>query len=121
LSSDNGSSPYVFPEALRRAKEHADALAAKLELSEKAREKAQKDATAIEVLRQRLQTDEDALSDKVAQQIERENTIVARFDMQNRRFTSKLFSALYYFASAFADVVIFNVDELMVSSSRADG
>jgi hypothetical protein len=32
------------------------------------------------------------LSNKVTQQIERENAIVARFDTQNRRFTSKIFT-----------------------------
>ena len=63
---------FCFPifsssEALWRAEERADALAAKLERSEKAREKAEKDAAAVEGLRQRLQTAEDALSDKVAQ------------------------------------------------------
>jgi hypothetical protein len=111
-------SDFFFSEALRRAEERADALAAKLERSEKAREKAEKDAAVVEGLRQRLQTAEDSLSDKVTQQIERENTIVARFDTQNRRFTSKLFTALYYFASAFAHVVISNLDELVFSSSR---
>jgi Flp pilus assembly protein TadD len=57
----------IFSEALRQAKECADALEAKLKLSEKAREKAEKDAAAVEGLRQRLQTAKDALSDKVAQ------------------------------------------------------
>ena len=58
---------FSSSEALRRAEERADALAAKLERSEKARGKAEKDVTAVEGLRQRLQTAEDALSDKVAQ------------------------------------------------------
>jgi hypothetical protein len=40
-----------FSEALRRAEERADALAAKLERSENAREKAEKDAAAVEGLR----------------------------------------------------------------------
>jgi hypothetical protein len=61
----------------------------KLDLSEKAREKAEKDAATIGYLRQRLQNAEKALSDKIAQQIERENAIVDRFDTQNRRFISK--------------------------------
>ncbi|KAK1649499.1 hypothetical protein QYE76_067304 [Lolium multiflorum] len=55
--------------ALRQAEEHADALAAKLEFSEKSREKAEADA-AVEDLRQRLNNTENALSDKIAQQIE---------------------------------------------------
>jgi Flp pilus assembly protein TadD len=81
----------LFSEALRRAEEHADALEAKLKSSEAAREKAEKDAAVVESLRQRLQTAEDALSEKEAQQIKRENAIVARFDTQNRRFISKHF------------------------------
>jgi hypothetical protein len=76
---------------LRRAEERADALAAKLELSEKAREKAKADAAVVEDLRQRLQTAENSLSDKISQQIERENAIADRFDTQNRRFVSKFF------------------------------
>ena len=76
--------------ALRRAEERAAALDAKLKVSEKARVKAEKDAAAIEGLRQRLQTAEDALSDKEAQQIERENAIVTRLETQIRRFTSNL-------------------------------
>jgi flagellar motility protein MotE (MotC chaperone) len=86
--------PSIFLEVLRRAEEHADALASKLELSEKAREKAEEDAAAVESLRQRLQTAENALSEKNSQQIERENAIADRFDTQNQRFTSKLFSFL---------------------------
>ncbi|KAK1685580.1 hypothetical protein QYE76_046428 [Lolium multiflorum] len=60
-------------DALRRAEERVDALAAKLELSEKSREKAEADAAAAEDLRQRLQTAENDLSDKIAHQIAREN------------------------------------------------
>ncbi|KAM0857498.1 hypothetical protein ACQ4PT_048462 [Festuca glaucescens] len=75
-------------EALRRAEERADALEAKLKSSETARKKAEKDAVAVESLCQRLKTAEDALSDKEAQQIERENAIVERFETQNRRFTT---------------------------------
>jgi hypothetical protein len=58
---------YLTSEALRLADEHADALDAKLKRSEKAREKAEKDAGAVEGLRQRLQTAEDALSNKETQ------------------------------------------------------
>jgi Flp pilus assembly protein TadD len=77
-------------EALRRAKERADALNAKLKCNEEARAKVEKDAAAVEGLRQRLQTAEDALSDKEAQQIEHENAIVTRLETQIRQFTSKL-------------------------------
>ena len=81
----------ILSDALRRAEERADALAAKLGLSEKARKKAEADAAAVEDLRQRLQNAENALSDKISQQIERENAIANRFDTQNRRFVSKFF------------------------------
>jgi hypothetical protein len=53
-------------EALRRAEERTDALAAKLEINKTARKKSEKDAATIEGLRQRLKTAEDTLSDKVA-------------------------------------------------------
>lgn len=76
--------------ALQQAEERAEALATKLELSEKAREKAETDAATVEGLRQRLANAENALSDKIAQQIMREEGIIARFDAQNRRFVSKL-------------------------------
>jgi hypothetical protein len=77
------SNRHFFPfvsEALRRAEERADALDAKLKVRERARVKAEKDAAAIEGLRQRLQTAEDILSDKEAQQIERENAVVTRLE-----------------------------------------
>ncbi|KAK1621250.1 hypothetical protein QYE76_026767 [Lolium multiflorum] len=80
-------------EALRRAEERADALDAKLKISEKAHEKAEKEAAAIEGLPQRLQIAEDTLRDKVAQQTERGNAIVTRLGTRNRRFT-KIFSEL---------------------------
>jgi vacuolar-type H+-ATPase subunit I/STV1 len=109
----------LFPsEALRRAEERADALEAKLKSSETARLKAEEDAAAVEGLRQRLRTAEDALSEKEARQIERENAIVERFNTQNRRFTSKLLRCLP-FASVF--ICFSDVDEFMVCSSRADG
>jgi hypothetical protein len=75
-------------------------LEATLKISEKAREQAEKDVAAVERLRGRLKTVEDTLSDKEAQQIERENARVMRFETQNRKFTSKLLLHLP-FASAF--------------------
>ncbi|KAK1681154.1 hypothetical protein QYE76_042002 [Lolium multiflorum] len=76
-------------DALRRAEQRTDDLEAKLKASETAHKKAEKDAAAVEGLRQRLQDAEDALSEKEAQQVEHENAIVERFEMQNRRFLSK--------------------------------
>jgi hypothetical protein len=78
---------YLSLEALRLAEECADALDAKLKRSKKAREKAEKDVAVVEGLRQRLQTAEDALSDK---ETERENAIITRLETQIRRFTSNL-------------------------------
>ncbi|KAM0885795.1 hypothetical protein ACQ4PT_030102 [Festuca glaucescens] len=77
-------------EALRHAEERADALEAKLKSIKAARKKAEEDAAAVEDLRQRLTTAENALSEKEARQIERENAIVERFDTQNRRFTRRM-------------------------------
>jgi gamma-glutamylcysteine synthetase len=85
--------------ALQQAEERAEALAAKLERSEKAREKAEADAATVEDLRQRLANAENALSDKIAQQIKREEGLIARFDAQNRRFASKL---LPFYLSSFS-------------------
>jgi hypothetical protein len=67
----------------------SDALTAKLELTEKDREKAEADAAAVEDLRQRLNKAENALSDKFVQQIAREEAIINRFDTQNHRFIGK--------------------------------
>jgi hypothetical protein len=68
LPSNKGSLPsdFLLPEALQRAEERADVLAANLERSEEAREKAEKDAAVVEGLRQRLQTAKDVLSEKIA-------------------------------------------------------
>ncbi|KAK1693100.1 hypothetical protein QYE76_009797 [Lolium multiflorum] len=92
-----GSQSIGFPDeadalkvVLRQAEEHADALASKLELSEKAPEKAEADAAAVEDLHQRLNNAENALSDKVAQQIKCKKAIINRFDTQNRRFVRRM-------------------------------
>jgi uncharacterized protein involved in exopolysaccharide biosynthesis len=50
--------------ALRQAEGRAETLAAKLELSEKACEKAEADAATVEDLRQHLANAENALRDK---------------------------------------------------------
>jgi hypothetical protein len=78
---------FFLSEARRRAEERVDALDTKLKRSEKAREKAEIDVAAVEGLRQRLQTAEEALRNKETQQIERENAIVTRLETQIRRFT----------------------------------
>jgi hypothetical protein len=58
-------------------------------LSEEAREKAEADAASIEELRQRLAKEETALSDKIAEQITREQGIIDRLEAQGRRFFRK--------------------------------
>jgi NADH:ubiquinone oxidoreductase subunit B-like Fe-S oxidoreductase len=98
-----------LPEALRRAEERADALEAKLKTNETARKKAEKDANAIVSILQRLKTTEDAFSDKEAQQVERENAIVERFETQNRRFKSKsCFHLPFAFACVSLSLVLTN-------------
>ncbi|KAK1699516.1 hypothetical protein QYE76_016213 [Lolium multiflorum] len=72
--------------SLQQAEEHAEALEAKLKLSEEAREKAEADAASVEDLRQRLAKAETALSDKIAEQIMREQGIIDRLEAKSRRF-----------------------------------
>ncbi|KAK1649206.1 hypothetical protein QYE76_067011 [Lolium multiflorum] len=69
--------------ALHRAEERADDLEAKVKASETAHKKAEKDAAAVEDLRQRLQAAEDALSDKEAKQVEHENEISTLLETQS--------------------------------------
>ena len=69
-----------FLENLDRAEKHAEELALKLEQREKAREKAEQDAAIVEDLRRRLHEAKNALSDKVSQQIARENSIIDRLE-----------------------------------------
>jgi exonuclease VII large subunit len=86
-----------FLESLDRAEKRVDALAVKLEQSERAREKAEQDVVVGD-LRQRLHNAKSALSEKVSEQIARENAIIDRLETQNRRFVSKCFpSAAFVF------------------------
>jgi small-conductance mechanosensitive channel len=73
-------SPLVLPEGLSEANKRADDLALKLEQSEKARKKAEEDAASVGDLRKRLHQAENALSDKTAQQIAREEAIIGRLE-----------------------------------------
>ncbi|KAK1617599.1 hypothetical protein QYE76_023116 [Lolium multiflorum] len=77
-------------QALVTANKRADDLAVKLEKSEEARKKAEKDAASIEDLRKRHHKAENALSDKITQQIAREENVIARLESQNRRFVRKM-------------------------------
>ncbi|KAK1650090.1 hypothetical protein QYE76_067895 [Lolium multiflorum] len=76
-------------ENLAESNKRADALAIKLEQSEKARQKAEADAAAVEDLRKRLHDAETSLSENIAQQSARETEIVARLESQSRRFVRK--------------------------------
>jgi hypothetical protein len=79
---------FFLSEALRLAEERANDLEKKLKASEKAHKKAEKEAADVKDLHQRLRAAEDALSDKEAQLVQRENDIIARFEMQSSRFLS---------------------------------
>jgi septal ring factor EnvC (AmiA/AmiB activator) len=79
----------ILPGDLAEANKRDDALAAKLEQSEKARKKAEADAAAVEDLRKRLHDAETSLSENIAQQSARETEILTRLESQSRRFVSK--------------------------------
>ncbi|KAK1615873.1 hypothetical protein QYE76_021390 [Lolium multiflorum] len=70
---------------LAEANKRADALATKLEQSEKARKKAESDAAAVEDLRKRLHDAETSLSENISQQSAREQEILSRLESQSRR------------------------------------
>jgi small-conductance mechanosensitive channel len=85
-------SPFILLESLSEANKRADDLARKLGQSEKAREKAESDDAAVEGLRKKLHDAENALSENTARQSAREEDIIARLELQNRRFVSKCFN-----------------------------
>jgi hypothetical protein len=62
----------VMAETLAESNKRVDALAVKLEQSEKTRKKAEADAAAVEGLRKRLHDAETSLSDNIAEQAARE-------------------------------------------------
>ncbi|KAK1612065.1 hypothetical protein QYE76_035738 [Lolium multiflorum] len=74
---------------LAEANNHANALAAKLEQSEKARKNAEADAAAVEDLRKRLHDAETSLSENIQQQSARETEILSRLESQCRRFVRR--------------------------------
>ncbi|KAK1608693.1 hypothetical protein QYE76_032366 [Lolium multiflorum] len=76
-------------EKLAESNKRADALAAKLEQSEKARMKAEADAAAVEDLQKRLDDAKNALSENVAQHSAREEEILSRLESQSRRFVRR--------------------------------
>ncbi|KAK1609320.1 hypothetical protein QYE76_032993 [Lolium multiflorum] len=90
-------------EKLAEANERANTLAQKLEQSEEARKKAESDASkaraeadkakadaaGIEELKKRLHDAETSLSEHIAAQSAREDAIIKRLKLQNRRFVNK--------------------------------
>ncbi|KAK1580004.1 hypothetical protein QYE76_059225 [Lolium multiflorum] len=74
---------------LAESNKRADALAVKLKQSEENRQKAEKDAAAIEDLRKRLHKAETSLSDNITQQSAREAEILSRLESQCRRFVRR--------------------------------
>ncbi|KAK1630998.1 hypothetical protein QYE76_005313 [Lolium multiflorum] len=74
---------------LADANKCANALATKLEQSEKARKKAEADAAAVEDLRKRLHDVENSLSENIEQQFARETEILTRLESQSRRFVRR--------------------------------
>ncbi|KAK1613234.1 hypothetical protein QYE76_036907 [Lolium multiflorum] len=78
-----------FSKKLEEANKRADALAVKLEQSERARKKAKKDVAAIEDLRKRLHDAETSLSENISRQSARETEILTRFESQSRRFVRR--------------------------------
>jgi hypothetical protein len=108
----------VLPDALDKANKHADDLALKLAQSEKAREKAKRDAAPVESFRKRLHDAETALSDNITRQIAREEDIAARLESQNRRFISKFSSHFIEFQRRLSLFCILAGNPRFVSAGR---
>ena len=105
---------------LRRAEERANDLEEKLRASEEAHEKAEKDAAGVEDLRRRLHAAEDALSDREAKLVQRDNDIITCLETQSRRFSSNTISPFVISTFPCAKI-IFDVDEVLLFFSREDG
>ncbi|KAK1626496.1 hypothetical protein QYE76_000811 [Lolium multiflorum] len=79
------STPHP-PQRFRRA----NVLERKLEASEKARKKAEKEAAGVEDLRKILHAANNALSEKETEVTQREADIIARFETQSARFSKRI-------------------------------
>jgi uncharacterized membrane protein YcjF (UPF0283 family) len=97
-----------LPGDLAEANKRADALATKLEQSEKARKKAEEDAkkakedaATVGELRKRLHDAETSLSENITQQSAREQEILTRLESQCRRFISKCSDPCCFLVSCF--------------------
>jgi hypothetical protein len=104
-----------MPENHAESNKRADALAVKLEQSEKARKKAEADAAAVEDLQKRLHDTENSLSENIAQQSAREEEILTRLESQTRRFISKCSDPCCFFVSS---LFPFSFDQLFFTLFR---
>ncbi|KAM0873159.1 hypothetical protein ACQ4PT_038206 [Festuca glaucescens] len=105
--------------ALRRAEERADDLEARLKASETAHKEAEENAAAAEGLRQKLQAAESALSNREAQQIERENEISTRLETQSRRFSTGKMGEQYNLRQESDDRLLDTLDILELNCDLA--
>ncbi|KAM0865015.1 hypothetical protein ACQ4PT_043576 [Festuca glaucescens] len=81
--------------ALHLAEKRATELEKKLQASEKARKKAEREAASIGDLQDRLHAAENALSEKEKEVAKREAAIVARFETQSARFSTEKIGEMY--------------------------
>ncbi|KAM0911727.1 hypothetical protein ACQ4PT_013325 [Festuca glaucescens] len=81
--------------ALHLAEKRANELEKKLKASEKAREKAEREAASVGDLRDRLHATENALSEKEEGIAKREAAIIARFKTQSARFSTEKIGEMY--------------------------
>jgi chromosome segregation ATPase len=107
-------------EKLAEVNERASTLAQQLEQSEEARKKAESDAiqarteadkakadaAGVEDLRKRLHDAETSLSEHIATQSAREEAIIKRIKLQNRRFVSKYLNHFISFGLSFLHLFV---------------
>jgi chromosome segregation ATPase len=107
-------------EKLAEVNERASTLAQQLEQSEEARKKAESDAiqarteadkakadaAGVEDLRKRLHDAETSLSEHIAAQSAREEAIIKRIKLQNRRFVSKYLNHFISFGLSFLHLFV---------------
>ena len=98
--------PSFCPEALHLAEKRANELEKKLKASEKAREKAEREAASVGDLRDRLHAVENALSEKEEVIARREAAIIARFETQSARFSSNVSVPFHCYFSCFIDIAV---------------
>ena len=110
--------PSFYPEALHLAEKRANELEKKLQASEKAREKAEREAASVGDLRDRLHAAENALSEKEKEIAKREAAIVARFETQSARFSSNVSVPFHCYFACFIDIAVVFILKSTSFSSR---